>query len=300
MLQLRPNFIYKFIFIILVLVTNNLLGQNLKAYQFYNEKGKKVNYHQVINELKKFDVILFGEYHNNSTNHWLQLQVAKDLHQIFKDDLIIGAEMFERDQQEILNQYVKSLISEQEMLSSIKLWSNYNTDYKPIVEFVKENKLSFIATNIPRRFASIVAKEGVERLFDLPEKEKKMMVNLPFPIDYDASGYPEMMDMLGEHAGAKSKQFVLAQAIKDATMAESIIKNRRNGQLFYHINGDYHSKNFGGIYWYLKTYKSDLKVAVIQILESSNRGLNLKKEEIKNFIFTHFTLVLPEDTIKTY
>jgi uncharacterized iron-regulated protein len=29
-----------------------------------------------------------------------------------------------------------------------QLWSNYQTDYRPLVDFAKENNLRFIATNI--------------------------------------------------------------------------------------------------------------------------------------------------------
>jgi len=300
MLQLRFNFIPKFLCIIFIVVSNLLSAQDLKTYQFYSQKGKKVNYNQMINELKNYDVVLFGEHHNNSTNHWLQIQVAKDLHELVKNRLILGAEMFERDQQTYLNQYLNNAISEDEFSKSIKLWSNYKTDYKPLVEFAKSNQLQFIATNVPRRYASVVAKEGLDKLNELPIAEKKWLVNLPFPIDYNAPGYPEMIEMMGDHAGVRAEQFVLAQAIKDATMAESILNNCKKGYLFYHINGDYHSKNFGGIYWYLKRFNPNIKVAVIQILESSNRDLSIKKEDVKNFIFTQFTLVLPIDTIKTY
>ena len=300
MLQLTLNFIIKLFIFIIISSFSFLNAQELKMYQFYNQKGKQVYYEKVINDLKKYDVVLFGEHHNNSTNHWLQLQIAKDLYQTFKNNLVFGAEMFERDQQTALNQYLNNLINQDELSKHIKLWSNYKTDYKPIVDFAKSNHLQFIATNVPRRYAFTVSKDGIEKLYDLPETEKKWMVKLPYPIDYNAPGYPEMIKMIDDHAGTKAKQFVLAQAIKDATMAESIVNNWKKDQLFFHINGDYHSKNFGGIYWYLKLYHPDLKVAVIQILESSNRDLILKKEDVKNFIFTQFTLVLPEDTIKTY
>jgi len=289
-----------FILLLIISLFVSLQAQELKTYQFYNQKGRAVNFGQVVKKLSHYDVVLFGEYHNNSINHWLQLQLTKYLFETKKGQLILGAEMFERDNQIALNQYLKGEIPADNLKDHVRLWSNYSTDYKPLVDFSKHHHIPFIATNIPRRYASQLAKNGIDDLMKLPTEEKQWMVNLPFPIDYNAPGYPEMLAMMENHPESKVKNFVLAQAIKDATMAESILKNYKKGHLFLHFNGDYHSKQWGGIYWYLNQFQSSLKVAVIQIYESNSKDLTLKKEDSKNFIFTHFTLVLPEDTNKTY
>ena len=119
---------------------------------------------------------------------------------------------------------------------------------KPLVDFAKENKLAFIATNIPRRYASLVSKKGFEALDNLTEEEKTWIA--PLPILYDATlpGYVEMMKMMGDHT---SPNMPKAQAIKDATMAYFIQKNLQPNSVFIHYNGTYHSDNFEGIYWYL-------------------------------------------------
>ncbi|WP_322969665.1 ChaN family lipoprotein [Faecalibacter sp. LW9] len=287
------------LFIIMV-VPFILNAQDLKSYQFYNKKGKPIKFHQMVKHLADYDVVLFGEHHNNSTNHWLQLQLLKSLFEARKGQLIVGAEMFERDNQEGINQYLKGIINENQLKDHVRLWSNYKTDYHPLLSFSKVHQIPFIATNIPRKYASVVAKKGVEELMNYSSEEKQWMVEMPFPIDYSAPGYPEMIAMMGDHRDKRSENFVAAQAIKDATMAESIVKYYKSNTLFLHFNGDYHSKQYGGIYWYLKQFKPNLKVAVIQIYESNSKDLAIKKEEFKNFIFTDFTLVLPEDTIKTY
>lgn len=269
-------------------------------YQFYNQYGKAVPFDKMVNNLKKYDVVLFGEHHNNSTNHWLQLKLTEALFQEKGKKLILGAEMFERDNQIGINDYLSYKIAENELKDHVRLWNNFKTDYKPLLDFSKIHELEFIATNIPRRYASIVAKNGVDALINLPDDEKNWIVKLPFDIDYQAPGYPEMIKMMGDHAGTKAKQFVAAQAIKDATMAESILHNLKPNHIFLHYNGDYHSKHYGGIYWYLKHQNPNLKVAVIQILESKDIMLKLEIPKDENFILTDFTLVLPEDTIKTY
>ncbi|MBS7332249.1 MAG: ChaN family lipoprotein [Weeksellaceae bacterium] len=285
---------------ILLFTLISVSGQDLKAFQFYNQKGKPVVFDKMVKELVNYDVVLFGEHHNNSINHWLQLKLTEAIYQNKGNNLVLGAEMFERDNQEGLNHYLAGKILDKDLKDQVRLWNNFNTDYKPLLDFAKNNQLPFIATNVPRRYASAVSKNGVDSLTDLPDYEKKWMIKLPYTIDYNAPGYPEMIKMMGDHAGTKAKQFVAAQAIKDATMAESIILNLNQNKLFLHYNGDYHSKQYGGIYWYLKLYKPSLKVAVIQILESKNISLKLEIPENENFILTDFTLVLPEDITKTY
>src|SRR5690606_39194519 len=100
----------------------------------------------------------------------------------------------------------------------------------------------------------------------------------------------------GSHADdMKVFNFISAQAIKDATMAESILKVWQPGTLFLHYNGNYHSKEYGGIYWYLKKSKPDLKVAVISVFESENPQVDLPKESI----LTEYNLVIPSDMTKT-
>lgn len=276
---------------------NIATAQKAKAFQFYNEKGKKVSFTKLTKKLAKYDVILIGEHHNNAINHWLQLRITKALHTKKEAKLTLGAEMFERDNQQALNNYLKGNIAAKNLKDSMRLWNNFKTDYKPLVDFAKNNQLEFIATNIPRRYASIVAKKSLDSLNSVSPEEKKYMMQLPVEVTLETPGYPEMIEMMGDHAGSRAMNFVAAQAVKDATMAESIAKNLHEDYLFIHYNGDYHSKQHGGIYWYLKKLKPNLKIAVIQLFEAEDEKLSLPTE---NYIPTEFNLVLPKDMIKTY
>lgn len=275
-----------------------LKAQNYKAYQFYDQKGKEIKTDKLVRELAKYDVVFFGENHNNSINHWLQLKITEALYEKKNGQLILGAEMFERDNQAQLDQYVEGKIDAKTLKDSARLWNNFSTDYKPLVDFAKNKKLKFIATNIPRRYASQTAKEGIESLNALPEKDKVYMAELPIKVTLETPGYPEMKTMMGEHAdGTKVMNFISAQAIKDATMAESILKNYESGKTFIHYNGNFHSKEFGGIYWYIRQKNPNLKMAVISVFESENPELKVPEKE---YIPTNFNLIIPADMTKTY
>ncbi|MCL8537445.1 ChaN family lipoprotein [Chryseobacterium gallinarum] len=276
----------------------SLKGQDFKAYQFYDKKGKEITTEKLVRELAGYDVVFFGENHNSSINHWLQLKITEALYEKKKGQLILGAEMFERDNQAQLDQYLSGKFDAKTLKDSARLWNNYATDYKPLVDFAKNKKLNFIATNIPRKYASQTAKEGLQSLNTLNEKEKTYIARLPIQVTLDTPGYPEMKAMMGDHAeGTKVMNFISAQAIKDATMAESILKNRQEGKTFIHYNGNYHSKEFGGIYWYIRQKNPTLKMAVISVFESEDPELKIPA---KDYIPTDFNLIIPADMTKTF
>jgi len=202
--------------------------------------------------------------------------------------------MLEADNQEAVDKYIANEIDAAQLDSMARLWNNYKTDYAPVVDFAKEKNLRVIATNIPRRYARIVYREGIEKLDTLPAKEKAWIVPLPMPFDINLPGYKAMMEMgMGGHAG---ENFPKAQAIKDATMAHFILKNYQKGQLFLHLNGSYHSDNYEGILWYLQQQQPDLKVVTISSVYQPTIQELLEENKGK----ADFTLAVPESMTKTY
>jgi len=132
------------------------------AYRLFNAKGKVVDYADLLKEAKKADIIFFGEMHDNPICHWLELELTKDLYNEKKEKLILGAEMFEVDNQLLLKEYISKMIRKKDFEAEAKLWKNYATDYAPLVDFARENGIKFVATNIPHRYAAIVNLKGFE------------------------------------------------------------------------------------------------------------------------------------------
>jgi uncharacterized iron-regulated protein len=269
----------------------NLNAQDKKAYQLFDRKGKKVNFEKVVKAAEKTEVVLFGEFHNNPICHWLQLELTQEI--AAKRKVVLGAEMIEADNQMQLNAYLANEINQKQLDSTSRLWPNYKTDYKPLVDFAKANKLPFVATNIPRRYASMVHKKGFESLETLTEEEQTWIAPQPIPYDKDLPGYKEMMTMMGEHT---SPNMPKAQASKDATMAYFIVKNLKPESIFIHFNGSFHSDNFDGINWYLRKYQPGIKIITIATVEQ-NQLKALEKEFLNK---ADFILVVDEDMTKTY
>ncbi|MCF6295294.1 MAG: ChaN family lipoprotein [Flavobacteriaceae bacterium] len=259
----------------LLAFTLTSFSQKKESHVIYNSKGKKVSYKKMLKTIAKKEVILFGESHDNPISHWLQFEVTSDLNKT--NQLILGAEMFEADNQDILNEYLKDSINSKELDSLARLWPNYKTDYAPLVDFAKENKLPFIATNIPRRYARMVNKNGFKVLDTLSPKEKTWMAPLPMPFDSELTTYKDILKSMGDHG---TPELVMAQATKDATMAYFILKNYRKGYTFLHYNGSYHSDDYEGILWYIKRERPKINYATISTVSQEN--VNKLLEENKN------------------
>ncbi len=253
------------------------------AYKLYDFEGKIVKYEKMLNRLSSADVVFFGELHDNPIAHWLEYEVTADLYEIIGDRLVLGAEMFEADNQLLIDEYLRLEYEADKFEAEVKLWKNYRTDYRPLVEFARKNSLPFIATNVPRRYASMVSRGGFEELDSLTAEAKKYLAPLPVSYDPELKCYKDMLSMQGMPGmGARPNQNLpKAQAVKDATMAHFITKNLPPGKLFIHYNGSYHSDNYLGIIHYLKLYRPEVKVATITTvlqeditdLEEENRGL---------------------------
>ena len=269
----------------------NAFSQNKQAYILYNAKGKKVSYQKMLKALQQKDVVLFGEFHNNPISHWLQLEVTKDLKQ--KRDLVLGAEMFEQDNQPALDLYLRGEISAKGLDSMARLWKNYPTDYAPLINFAKENKIVFAATNIPRRYASMVSKGGFAALDTISANEKTWIAPLPIAYNAELPGYKNMLAMMPGHGGDNLPK---AQAIKDATMAYFILQYYKPGSLFIHYNGSYHSENYEGIVWYLKNSKPEIKVSTITTVSQKDIHQLLKENKYK----ADFIICVDEDMTTTY
>jgi len=263
------------------------------AYTLFDAKGKRVAYDQLLADAKSADIILFGELHDNPICHWLQKELTQDLYFVKKDKLILGAEMLESDDQVAVDEYLAGRISEKTLKEEAKLWPNYTTDYKPLVDFAKANKLKFIAANIPRRYANMVYSKG-ETALDSISKEARQWI-APFPIKYDPElkCYKSIFESAGGHGGQNLPK---SQAYKDATMAYFILKNWTKGQTFIHYNGAYHSNNHQGIEWYLRQNNPALKILVISATEQNN----IDALEDKNFSTGDYIICTPSSMTKTH
>jgi len=281
--------------LILLLAVQVVASQHLPAYQLFKKNGREVNFGRLVKRAAEAQVILFGEFHNNPISHWLQLELSRELAGKKGQNLVMGAEMFEADNQLILNEYLSGLIAERNFRAEAKLWRNYETDIRPLVELARERNIPFIATNIPRRYAALVNRSGFEGLDALSEEAKMYIAPLPIEYDPELPGYKAMLNMEGMpgHIGPNLPK---AQAIKDATMAHFIFQNLKPEGVFIHFNGAYHSNNFEGIYWYLRRLNPNLRILTISTVEQDS----VFELEEGNKGVADFIIAVPKTMTKTH
>ena len=281
---------------LLLLLTAVLSGAQPKpAYEIYTADGKSVDYGSMIKALNDADIIFIGETHNCPIAHWMEYEITSDLIRRSPKGLTLGAEMFETDNQLLVDEYTRGVISSDKFEAEAKLWDNYWTDYSGLLYLAREHKLKFVATNVPRRYASFVKDNGLEALNGLPDAAKSLMAPLPIPFDAQAQdgtmfGFMQMM----EGKGSGSSHFAEAQAIKDATMAWFISRNF--DRKFIHYNGNFHSDHRGGIIPYLEQYLPGKKIATV----CSVRQDNINTLDKENRSRADFIIVAPTDFPMSY
>lgn len=277
---------------LLLFVGDTLFSQEYSGFQIYTAKGRKTTVKKMIQVTDHADFVFFGEYHNDPIAHWLELEVLKSKNKS-GEQLMLSFEMFEQDQQKLLNDFLSDNIDEKTFEDSCRLWPNYDTDYKPLILFAKENKLEVIAANLPRRYASLLYKRGRSALDSLSEEEKSWMSPLDFVVDTTLSQYAEI-NAMAAHMGTGN--LLEAQAIKDATMAHFIAENRQKNEAVIQYNGAYHTDFYQGIIWYLEKELGELNKVTISTVSQSDIG----KLEDEHKGRADFIICVDEDMTKTH
>ena len=270
-----------FFFGLLLVFHKFVLGQD---YQWFSKDGEPISFESVLAASHQKDLVFFGEYHDDSIAHFFQEEFLNFFHTVHGDSLAVAMEMFEYDDQLILEEYLKGMISESSFLAETKVWSNYEKDYRSILEYCKFNEIPLIASNIPRRYASSVNTQGIEILDEVAVYDPNIRAILPFTLVDTLSQYQLMSSMFGLRDN-QSKNILYAQAVKDAIMAQSIQRLLERNQAVFHLNGSFHSDFYQGIIWYLQYYyRQPFRLMTISTV-SHHKLKKLPKEDLKRADF---------------
>ena len=149
-------------------------------YKIYDTRSKQIiTIDKIVTDIADADVLFFGEEHNDSACHYLENKIFRALHARYGDQLALSMEMFETDNQLALNEYLEGKIDEIRFSKDVRLWNNYK-DYRPMVEYAKQNNIPVIAADPPRRYVSLITKRGMKALDSLSKDAKKFLPPLPY------------------------------------------------------------------------------------------------------------------------
>jgi len=225
---------------------------------FDTRRGAFVDFESMVAALTGADVIFVGEQHDDPNTHRLEYALLSGLRRR-KVSPTVSLEMFERDVQEVVDRYLSGAITEQELLKTGRPWPRYATDYRGLVELAKSEGWPVVAANLPRRFASEIAKGGEASIGKLSPADRAFVAtDLQCPHD---AYFDRFTSAMTDHSGdgakpsppsdeqrATNDRYYWAQCSKDETMAESIARasEARAGKPgpVVHFTGAFHS-DFG-------------------------------------------------------
>ena len=152
-------------------------------YRVYDGQGNPSSLDAIVSAMAKTDAIFLGEQHDDAVGHAIEAELFRRTVSAYSPQrkVALSMEMFERDIQVVVDEYLANLITEQHFLASSRPWGNYKTDYRPLVELAKEKHLDVIAANAPRRYVNMVSRNGRDALNGLSKDAREWLPPLPYP-----------------------------------------------------------------------------------------------------------------------
>ena len=245
----QTNVYMKLILVIITFISLSVSAQDSMSnhYKIYDTRSKQIiTIDKIVTDMANADVLFFGEEHNDSAGHFLENKIFSALHAQYADKVVLSMEMFETDGQLVLNEYLGGTIDEARFSRDIRLWSNYK-DYRPMIEYAKQNKIPVIAANPPRRYVSLVSRRGMRSLDSLSRDAKKFLP--PLPYDTLTGRYREkFVEIMKGGPGGNNPNVYYSQSLWDAGMAYSIysfLKKNKHKKIFHCVGGFHCEEKLG-------------------------------------------------------
>jgi uncharacterized iron-regulated protein len=243
-----------------------------------------------IARIAEADVVFLGESHTDETTHQFQLAVYESLLEAKAGKVVLGMEMFDRDVQPALDQYLAGEIDEQEFLKSARPWANYREAYRPLVEHARTAKAPVLGTNFPTPIRQKMMMEGDEVLKNLPKDDRWQVPRELHPntpaywkrVDNATRGHQGIMP-----AQSDEDRLYVTQSLWDNSMGEACADalDKFPDSLVLYVNGGFHSAHWDGAVHQLRLRKPHAKIVTVTIVPTSNPGtLEVDDEPVADFV----------------
>ena len=235
---------------------------------------------QMTERISRADVVFFGEQHDDPETHRAEAELLDAIGRSGRA-VVLSLEMFERDVQSVVDDYLAGRVSEAQFLARSRPWDRYVTDYRRLIELAREHHWRVVAANVPRALASAVGRKGLAALDTLSVSERRNAAreNVCPRDDYHA----RFMESMQSHSPGSptgdslptvvAERFYLAQCVKDETMAESIVDARLAAPreaIVVHYDGAFHSDYSQGTVARVKRRQPGWILAVVSAVAVSD------------------------------
>ena len=241
-----------------------------RHFAVYRGDGTPATLDGLLDGLDSADVVLVGEEHDDRIGHRIELALLEGAYRRHGEEeersLVLSLEMFERDVQLVVDEYLGDLITEEHFLASARPWRNYQEAYRPLVEFAKVHDLAVVAANAPRRYVNLASRRGRSSLRDLSPEALETLAPLPYP-EASATYRAQWDSVMGDAARHMSGSVLDGQTLWDATMAYSVARTleARPGALVLHLAGGFHVESGTGIPEDLGRYRPGTRTLSVAI-----------------------------------
>jgi uncharacterized iron-regulated protein len=246
--------------------------------------GNTVPFASLVERASMADVVFFGEQHDDPETHFLEFALLEGIGQR-RDRVVLSLEMFERDVQMDVDQYLSGAVSESTFLARSRPWPRYATDYRDMVQLARARGWPVVAANIPRPMASAISRRGMAALDTLTSVERARAAETMTCPTNDAY-FQRFTEAMGGHSAgsgpptaanvsASTVMFYQAQCSKDETMAESIaraLQTTRGDGIVVHYNGSFHSDYGQGTAERVRRRMPNVRSLVITAVPVENPG----------------------------
>lgn len=248
---------------------------NEETYRVFDGKGGVSDLAAIVKALDGVDVVFLGEQHTDAVAHALELEIFTRAIAEYaaRRRVALSLEMFERDVQIVLDEYMADQITEANFLASSRPWKNYAADYRPLVDLARAKKLDVVAANAPRRYINMVSRNGRGALLALSKEARGWLAPLPYgePSDVYAKKFKALMGRTPE-AAMGIDNILASQALWDATMANSVARylKKNKESLVVHLNGSFHTEGRLGTVEHLLKYRPKARVLVVTMRQEND------------------------------
>jgi uncharacterized iron-regulated protein len=245
--------------------------------------GKVIALEDIINQNMDTDLFIIGEAHDNFQCHTFQRDFIETLYKK-NPEIIVGFEFFWREDNEVLEKWRNSQITEEELINKTGWYKRGGQNYgytRIIMDIIKKYKIKVIGLNIPRSILRTISKKGFEKL---SEDEKKLFPTLHIPNPEHEYFIKSIFGTFATQVPIWFKNVYTAQKCWDVIMAESmrqvLTKNEYKGFKGVIIAGSNHVAYKLGIpFRYQKADGKTKIITIVPILMPKEKKDEKKEEE---------------------
>lgn len=247
-------------------------AQEATLYRVYTAAGTATTLEALVADARTASVVFLGEVHDDSVGHSVQADVFSRLLADTARAVTLSLEMFERDVQIVIDEYLAGLIAEEQFLRASRPWPKYAAHYRALVEAARAAGRPVVAANAPRRYVNRVSRLGPASLDSLSEAARAYLAPLPYSAPSGAyqAKWDTLMAQMGHDPGSTNtgpSNMLWSQALWDATMAHSIAQHlgMHPGALVVHLVGSFHVEKGLGTPEALQSYRPGTRTMTVVV-----------------------------------